>query len=215
MHIGEYLKKKREEKGYTQEKLAELAHVSDRTIRRIEKDSYPKSNKAFKRICDILNIPLSDDKNIKELKFNKDVDYLEPSEMLSKLELENSQALYFEIDNKLMSAYRLSQEGNFKEALDKLFRLYLEDYIDINKELGHGNILVDIGYKKTQIIKYEYYIDYIIVSIEGKSYKVNLIKNKGDIFIGAVQLSDDTGTMLYPALGKLFRDKEEFNDTVE
>lgn len=37
--------------------------------------------------------------------------------MLSKLELENSQALYFDLDNKLMNAYRLSQEGSFKEAI--------------------------------------------------------------------------------------------------
>ena len=97
MHIGKYLKNKREEKGYTQEKLGELVGVSERTIRRIEKTECPKENRTFEGICKILNIPLSDDKNIKKLKFNKDVEYFEMLEILYKLELENSQALYFEI----------------------------------------------------------------------------------------------------------------------
>ena len=420
MHIGKYLKKKREEKGYTQEKLGELADVSERTIRRIEDNPFPKTNKTFERICDILNIPLSDDKNIEKLKFNKNADYLKPSQMLSKLELENSQALYFELDNKLINAYRLAQEGNFKEALDiylafsvllpkeyiyiacanmyymlddyisaidysdkalainensyesliikgisfgelkdytslievlhraleinktydvyynlgvachmtekideaisyydkcieinpyfdsahlnigicyfakinlekslyhfniaidlnpnmyqvhgrlgeyyrfiseddkalkyfkrcldldksnkqallgismslislgkiseaiiyfgELFNLYLEDYVDINKALGSENALVDIGYKKTEIITYEYYKDYIIISIRGKSYKVSLGTNDSYIFIGALPISDNTGTILYPAIGKIFKNKQEFNDTVE
>ena len=34
MHIGKYLKKKREEMGYSQERLGELVEVSERTIRR-------------------------------------------------------------------------------------------------------------------------------------------------------------------------------------
>lgn len=420
MHIGKYLKKKREEIGYTQERLAELVEVSERTIRRIENNSNPKVNNTFERICNILNIPLSDDKNIKKLNFNKDVDYLKPYEMLLKLELENSQALYFEIDNKLMSAYTLAQEGNYKEALDiylafsvilpkeyiyiacanmyymlndynsaieysekalaineksyesltikgisfgelkeynssidellkalevnktdevyynigvayhmtekldeaisyydkcieinpyfesahlnigvcyfakinlekslyhlnkaikldpnmyqayarlgehyrfiseddkavmyfkkclesdktnkqalfgismsliaigeihesiiyfgELFRLYLKDYIDINKEFGRDYVVVDIGYKKTQIITYKYYGDYIILSIKGISYKVNLSADNGLVFIGAVSISDHTGSMLYPALGKIFKSKKEFNDTIE
>ena len=67
MHIGKYLKKKREEIGYTQERLAELVEVSERTIRRIENNSNPKVNSTFEGICNILNIPLSDDKNINKL----------------------------------------------------------------------------------------------------------------------------------------------------
>ena len=130
MHIGKYLKKKREEMGYSQERLGELVEVSERTIRRIENNSNPKVNNTFEKICNILNIPLSDDKNIKKLNFNKDVDYLKPSEMLSKLELENSQALYFELDNKLMDAYRLAQEGNYEDALD----IYLAFSVILPKE---------------------------------------------------------------------------------
>lgn len=420
MHIGKYLKKKREEMGYSQERLGELVEVSERTIRRIENNSNPKVNNTFEKICNILNIPLSDDKNIKKLNFNKDVDYLKPSEMLSKLELENSQALYFELDNKLMDAYRLAQEGNYEDSLDiylafsvilpkeyiyiacanmyymldeysiaieysekalainensyegliikgislgkledydslidvlhkalevnktdevyynigvayhmtekldeaisyydkcieinpyferahlnigvcyfakinlekslyhfntaiklnpnmykaharlggyyrfiseddkavkyfkrcldldksnkqalfgismslialgkiseaiiyfgRLFKLYLKDYVDINKAFGESYAIVDIGYKKTNIITYEYYRDYIILSIEGKSYKVNLSTSDSFIFIGALPISDDTGTILYPTLGKIFKNKEEFNDTIE
>ena len=67
MHIGKYLKKKREEMGYSQERLGELVEVSERTIRRIENNSNPKVNNTFEKICNILNIPLSDDKNIKKL----------------------------------------------------------------------------------------------------------------------------------------------------
>lgn len=50
--------------------------------------------------------------------------------MLSKLELENAQELYFELDNKLMDAYRLSQEGNHQGALD----IYLAFSILLQKE---------------------------------------------------------------------------------
>ena len=90
----------------------------------------------------------------------------------------------------------------------ELFKLYLEDYVDINKEFGSEYVVVDIGYKKTNIITYEYYRDYIILSIEGKSYKVNLSTNDSFIFIGALPISDDTGTILYPTLGKIFKNKK-------
>ena len=130
MHIGKYLKKKREEMGYSQERLAELVGVSERTIRRIENNSNPKVNNTFEKMCNILNIPLSDDNNIKNFKFNKEVEYLRPSEMLSKLELGNSQELYYEIDNKLMSAYTLAQEGNYKDALN----IYLAFSVILPKE---------------------------------------------------------------------------------
>ena len=420
MHIGKYLKKKREEMGYSQERLAELVGVVAKTIGRIESNPSPKANRTFEGICNILKIPLSDDKNIKKLNFNKGADYLKPSEMLSKLELENSQALYFELDNKLMDAYRLAQEGNYEDALDiylafsvilpkeyiyiacanmyymldehsiaieysekalainensyegliikgisfgelkdydslidvlhkalevnkteevyynigvayhmtekldeaisyydkcieinpyfesahlnigicyfakinlekslyhlnkaiklnpnmyqayarlgehyrfiseddkaimyfkkcleldktnkqalfgismslialgeiheaiiyfgELFRLYLKDYIDINKEFGRDYVVVDIGYKKTQIITYEYYGDYIILSIKGQSYKVNLSTDNGFVLIGALPISDGISTMLYPTLGKVFKNKKEFNDAIE
>ena len=42
MHIGKYLKKKREEMGYSQERLGELVEVSERTIRRIENKNIPQ-----------------------------------------------------------------------------------------------------------------------------------------------------------------------------
>ena len=48
--------------------------------------------------------------------------------MLSKLELENSQALYFELDNKLMDAYRLAQEG-----IMKILRYILSFFSDTSK----------------------------------------------------------------------------------
>ena len=97
----------------------------------------------------------------------------------------------------------------------ELFRLYLEDYVDINKEFGSEYVVVDIGYKKIEIIKYEYYGDYIILTIRGISYKVNLSADNGSVFIGAVQISDHTGSMLYPALGKIFKNKKEFNESIE
>ena len=108
--------------------------------------------------------------------------------------------------------------GKISEAIiyfGRLFKLYLKDYVDINKAFGESYAIVGIGYKKTNIITYEYYRDYIILSIEGKSYKVNLSTSDSFIFIGALPISDDTGTILYPTLGKIFKNKEEFNDTIE
>ena len=49
MHIGKYLKKKREEIGYSQERLGELVEVSERTIRRIENNSNPKVNNTLEK----------------------------------------------------------------------------------------------------------------------------------------------------------------------
>lgn len=56
MHIGKYLKKKREEIGYSQERLGELVEVSERTIRRIENNSNPKVNSTLKEYVIYLNI---------------------------------------------------------------------------------------------------------------------------------------------------------------
>ena len=75
--------------------------------------------------------------------------------------------------------------GKISEAIiyfGRLFKLYLKDYVDINKAFGESYAIVDIGYKKTNIITYEYYRDYIILSIEGKSYKVNLSTSDSFIF---------------------------------
>ena len=51
MHIGRYLKERRELEGYTQEQLAELVGVTDRTIRRIENNPSPKVNSTYEKIC--------------------------------------------------------------------------------------------------------------------------------------------------------------------
>lgn len=420
MHIGLYLKKKREEKGYTQVKLAELAGVDESTVKRLEKKSNPKETKGVKRIYEILGIPASDDKDRKNVTFNKQMEYLNPSGVLGKLGIKNAQKLSMELDDKLVNAYNLGKQGKYQEALDiylafsiifpcefiylgcasmysmsgnykmaidysdkvlcmnannyealltkgislgyikkydeafemlksaikvnetydahynlavchqmngdtkdaiihyvkcleinldfasahlnigvcyfeqhnlekslyhideaiklepsmyqaygrkgehyrfieqhdsaikyfekclnldpnnhqalfgisvslaekgkiseaiiylkKFFDLYIYEYIDTAKNNSKDVLIIDIGYEKTRLISFEYQEeDFIKVGINGVYMKVNIKKDDALIFIGAGEISDETGSIFYPMLGKIYKDKFEFDQVI-
>ena len=57
--IGSFLKELRKEKGLTQEQLAELMYVSDRTVSRWETGSNLPSLDILIRISDYYNVELS------------------------------------------------------------------------------------------------------------------------------------------------------------
>src|SRR5699024_2989545 len=75
------------------------------------------------------------------------------------LDKSNKQDL-FGISMSLISLEKISEAIIY---FGELFKLYLEDYVDLNKEFGESYALIDIGYKNTNIITYEYYRDYIIL----------------------------------------------------
>ena len=72
--IGGFLKELRKEKGLTQEQLAELMYVSDRTVSRWETGSNLPSLDILIRISDYYNVELSEilDGERKSGKMNKD-----------------------------------------------------------------------------------------------------------------------------------------------
>lgn len=420
MNIGLYLKKKREEKGYTQAQLAELAGVDESTVKRLEKKVNPKETKCVKRIYEILGIQKSDEKNESIMTFNKQIECLNLTDILTKLEINDAQKLYMKLDEKLVDAHNLVKESNYKEALDiylaflkifpcefiyvecadiyymsenyesainysnkalqinennynallikgislayvkkysdsvevlkramkvketyeihynlgvsyhmsgntkdaiiyykksleieyympsahlnigicyfnegnlekslnhineairlepnmyqaygrkgehyryieqhdkaikyfekclkldpdnhqalfgisislsekgkiseaiiylkRFFNLYMNEYMNDNKEGYKDILLVDIGYKRIRLISFEYQCEDIIkVGIYGKYFKVNMKKDNALIFIGALPISNETGSMLYPTVGKIYKNKEEFNKVI-
>ena len=74
--IGSFLKELRKEKGLTQEQLAELMYVSDRTVSRWETGSNLPSLDILIRISDYYNVELSEilDGERKSGKMNKELE---------------------------------------------------------------------------------------------------------------------------------------------
>jgi tetratricopeptide (TPR) repeat protein len=421
MNIGEYLRNKRIEKGYTQEKLAELVEVDERTIRRIEKNASPKETESLKKIYDVLGISISDGYNMSMLELGKEMGQLNPTGIISKLGGSSSQEIMTELEKNLSKAFEFAKKENYKEALDiylafaklfpseflylgcanmylvlsedekaidfcdkilamktyqyealcikgislgelknfdsaieafqnallfkqtykvhyclgvsymmkrknydaishykkclelnpnfapahlnigicyfnvfgleeslhhidealsldpdmyevygrkgeyyrfmeqhdeaikyfekclkldnknyqsllgismsfavnerfsesaiyfkRFFELYSDNLFRNNKEIGHKVLLVDFGYKATRFITLEYEsTDIIKVCINGICFPVSIRKDNNLIFIGAAELSDETGSIFYPMVGKIYQDKSEFNEVIK
>lgn len=118
MHIGCYLKEKRIEAGYTQEQIAELVGVDERTIRRIEKNEQPKANKTLKKICKILGIDIPSKESTSISQLTPNINQLNPSIFLKKLFKESPEEVLEELDKNLKDAFNFAMQGNYREALD-------------------------------------------------------------------------------------------------
>jgi tetratricopeptide (TPR) repeat protein len=93
----------------------------------------------------------------------------------------------------------------------KLFETYLDSFF--KKGVGSKNLLIDCGYEVIRIIELNYiHQDLIEVYINGVCIPVNMNKGKSFIFIGAPPLSDETGSILYPMVGKIFQVESEFKE---
>lgn len=115
MNIGNYLKNIRSSKNISQERLAELVGVCDKTIRRIEKSSKPKENETLKKICSILGISASDIQPMNISTIDTDFNYLT---VMSILGYNNLSEITTDLKNNLSNAFALLNEGNYKEALE-------------------------------------------------------------------------------------------------
>lgn len=96
----------------------------------------------------------------------------------------------------------------FKEFL----RLYSDYYFNSNEK---KSILIDIGYKRTTVVELE--------KVSSDTYKVNFgkasfevkVNSEGSlIYIGCLKIADDTGEILYPTIGKVYKDKTEYDKCV-
>lgn len=106
-------------------------------------------------------------------------------------------------------------EDNFNECskyFKEFFKLYSDNYFNSDKK---KSILIDIGYKTTRVLELE--------KVSNDTYRVNLgraafevkVNSEGSlIYIGCMKIADDTGEILYPVIGKVYKDKAEYDKCV-
>ena len=75
MSFGERLRRRREEKGMTQQQLADLVHVSSRTIISIEKEQYSPSLMLAYRIAQVFDVTVEELCCLQENKEQEDREY--------------------------------------------------------------------------------------------------------------------------------------------
>jgi tetratricopeptide (TPR) repeat protein len=103
------------------------------------------------------------------------------------------------------------KEDLFQSAIyfKKLFETYLGSFF--KKEKQHKSLIIDLGYEMIRFIELSYiHEDLIEVNINGTCIPVNMNKGKSLIFIGSLQLSDESGSILFPTAGKVYQEYSEF-----
>jgi tetratricopeptide (TPR) repeat protein len=133
------------------------------------------------------------------------------------------QCLTFHAENR-QSLYGLAlcfaEKGFLSEAVI-YFRQLFEHHSDtifkdsVASSIGKKALLVDVGWKRTvygyfKVIKE----DLLHIEISGVQLIVPLDIVKDYIFIGCVQLTDETGSMMYPAVGKFMEKSEDFRTLI-
>lgn len=171
MNFGEYLKKKRKEKGYTQEKLAELVNVDERTIRRIEKSTHLSETKTLDKICKTLDISTSDIRSIKELNFDKEIDYLNPMRVLNNLFNNNPKDLLIKLEENLLKAFKFAEKEKYQEALDI--------YLAFSKLLNEEFIYLGCATMYQMLGEYDKSIEFSDKILNMKTYKYEALSTKG------------------------------------
>ena len=93
-----------------------------------------------------------------------------------------------------------------------MFKLYAGSIFAKGKE----TVVIDLGYRKTNIIKFEKINGSIFkVFIKNKCLSINLNDDGSLIYIGGVPISDDKVTILYPTIGKVYRNKREYDKCID
>lgn len=134
---------------------------------------------------------------------------IENFEICLLLDSRNYQALYG-IAFSLIKLNRVSEATIYY----KLFINHYKKKLFKNK-LTANIAIVDIGYETTTLFSIHLKPNEIAsVKIDDFELQVNLQEGKSYIFIGAPLISDDTGSMPYAAIGKIYTVKKEFQQTV-
>lgn len=99
--------------------------------------------------------------------------------------------------------------GYFKE----LFKLYSDNFFKTDKD---KSLIVDIGYKRITIVQIEKISKYVYKIKLGDDHIEIKVDSEGSfIYIGCLPISDETGTILYPTIGKAYTDKYEYDKCIE
>ncbi|MEX0084011.1 hypothetical protein AB2T90_16415, partial [Clostridium butyricum] len=97
----------------------------------------------------------------------------------------------------------------FKE----LFKLYSDNFFKTDKD---KSLIVDIGYKRTTVIEIEKISEYVYkVTLGDEHIEIKVDSEGSFIYIGCLPISDETGTILYPTIGKAYTDKYEYDKCIE
>lgn len=96
------------------------------------------------------------------------------------------------------------------------FNEHKNSFFPTESPIGTKVGLVDMGWKQTRFITVEYVdINNLHVHIAGTILSIPLQKSKSFIFVGVAELRSEGGSILYPHVGKLFSDPQEFRQVVE
>ncbi|MEV5030644.1 tetratricopeptide repeat protein [Paenibacillus sp. LPE1-1-1.1] len=122
---------------------------------------------------------------------------------------ENQQALYG-------LALCFTEKGYLSEAAiyyKRLFEFHSDKIFKkgVSNTIGGKTLIVDLGWKRTIYGHFEVIKENLIyIDIAGVQLKIPLSIAKDYIFIGCLQLIDETGTIIYPTVGKFMETKEDF-----
>ncbi|WP_089932876.1 MULTISPECIES: tetratricopeptide repeat protein [unclassified Lysinibacillus] len=138
--------------------------------------------------------------------YEKAVEYFERCLLLDS---RNYQALYG-IAFSLIKLNRVSEAAIYYKLFINQYRKKL-----FKNKLTANIAIVDIGYETTTLFSISLKPNEIAsVKIGDFELQVNLHEGKSYIFIGAPLISDNTGSMSYATLGKIYTVKKEFQHTV-
>ncbi|WP_394884285.1 tetratricopeptide repeat protein [Clostridium butyricum] len=207
MNIGRYIKKIRKEKGLTQEKLAELTGLCDKTIRRIEKDEYYKETDAIRKIMKFLGIRTSEIKSKDNLVLNYKIDNNSLNDVFKELGYNNSNQIINELEKSISDAYTYIEKEEYREALDI--------YLAVSKIFKNEKIYLDVANLYYNLREYEEAIKVADIILDKKLYKSEAMNIKGTslaelkryneaIQIFETELSIDESFINYYNLGVIY-----------
>lgn len=86
----------------------------------------------------------------------------------------------------------------------------------VANSIGKKTLFVDIGWKRTVYGYFKVIKENLLhIGVSGAELIVPLDTAKDYIFIGCVQLTDETGTMMYPAVGKFMEKNKDFRTLID
>ncbi len=104
--LGEKIKELRKSKGFTQEKLAELANIDDKHLSKIENGVHLPTYKTLKKLSEILNFNLQDMDTVNKATVINNPLYNKALKILNTAKTEKELSNYYEtlkLANRLMN----------------------------------------------------------------------------------------------------------------
>ena len=171
MNIGRYIKKVRKESGITQEKLAELAGLCEKTIRRIEKEQYSKETSSIRKVLNVLGIRTSNIESRDNLILNYEITENDSKEIIQELEKNNVNQNINELEKSLSGAYECFKKENYNKAL--------ELYLETSKLCKNETIYLDVANLYYNLGIYEKAIEFADIILGMKLHQYEAINIKG------------------------------------